>query len=303
MVVIGVCIIIYVGLGIVYIQQGPKQKEIDDKIRKTMAVVNKPLPSMEELQARYDAVNEALEPMEIPQALEVIVSIARENGIDVQPENGKFSINAPGPPKQQKMAQRTYNVLSFSNIKARGDFDTVMNFVSDLDAGSTLETMLVRRVDIDWVPVNLSEEEAARRAEFHAVIQAVAAMMEDNNLDGIPNPIRFAGRVAVNEMSAFPDVTTSAAEKGYTGTGAPSDGYVLYGHARVTTDNTSDYEVGNYIDVPVTQYYYICEADGTVRQFDGPELATAIEYFGSEEKVFETVAKLAIDLYTAVEQG
>ncbi|MBL7126770.1 MAG: hypothetical protein ISS58_06155, partial [Dehalococcoidales bacterium] len=129
MVVIGVCVIIYIGLGIVYLQQGPKQKDLEDKINKTMAVVSKPLPSMEQLQAKYDAVNEALEPMETPEALEVIVDIARDNGIDVEPEGGKFYINPPSAPKKTKMAQRTYSVLSFSNIRAQDDFDTVMNFI------------------------------------------------------------------------------------------------------------------------------------------------------------------------------
>ncbi|MQY80958.1 MAG: hypothetical protein GH158_01760, partial [Dehalococcoidia bacterium] len=66
MVAIGVCVLIYIGLGIVYMQQGPKQKDLEDKIQKTMAVVKKPLPSMEQLQAKYDDVNAALEPMETP---------------------------------------------------------------------------------------------------------------------------------------------------------------------------------------------------------------------------------------------
>jgi len=303
MIVIGVCVIIYIGLGIVYLQQGPKQKDLEDKIEKTMAVVSKQLPSMEQLQAKYDAVNAALEPMETPEALEVIVDIARDNGIDVEPEGGKFYINPPSAPKKTKMAQRTYSVLSFSNIKAQDDFDTVMNFISDLDAGSTLETMTVRTVNLEWVRINFPEGEVMRRAEFHAVIQAVADMMKDNNLAEIPSPINFEDGVAVNELTAFPDAITTAEEKGYTGTGTPSDGYILYEHARVTADNTSDYQVMSYIDKPVTEYYYTCEADGTVRQFDGPGLETATEYYGSEEIVFETVAKLAVDLYTMLEEG
>jgi len=266
-------------------------------------VVSKPLPSMEQLQAKYDDVNAALEPMETPEALKVIVDIARDNGIDVEPEGGKFYINPPSAPKKTKMAQRTYSVLSFSNIKAQDDFDTVMNFISDLDAGSTLETMTVRTVNLEWVRINFPEGEVMRRAEFHAVIQAVADMMKDNNLAEIPSPINFEDGVAVNELTAFPDAITTAEEKGYTGTGTPSDGYILYEHARVTADNTSDYQVMSYIDKPVTEYYYTCEADGTVRQFDGPGLETATEYYGSEEIVFETVAKLAVDLYTMLEEG
>ena len=305
MVVIGVCVIIYIGLGIVYMQQGPKQKDLEDKIEKTMAVVKKPLPSMEQLQAKYDAVNAALEPMETPEALKRIVGIARESGIDVNPESGKFHIPPASGSKQKEMTQRTYSVLSFDNIRAQGDFDTVMNFIANFDAGSTpeTETMIVRKVDLSWVQISFEEEEVMRRAEFRAVMQAVADMMKDNNLDEIPNPINFEGGVAVNELTAFPDAITTAEGKKYTGTGTPSDGYILYEHDRITADNTSDYQTVNYIDKPVTEYYYTCQADGTVRQFDGPEMETATEYYGSEEIVFETVAKLAVDLYTIHEKG
>ncbi len=303
MVVIGVCVIIYIGLGIVYMQQGPKQKDLEDKIEKTMAVVKKPLPSMEQLQAKYDAVNAALEPMETPEVLKEIVDIARESGIDVNPESGKFHIPPASGSKQKEMTQRTYSVLSFDNIRAQGDFDTVMNFISNFDAGSTRETMIVRKVDLSWVQISFEEEEVMRRAEFRAVMQAVADMMKDNNLDEIPNPINFEGGVAVNELTAFPDTITTAEGKGYAGTGTPSDGYMLYEHDRITADNTSDYQTMNYIDKPVTEYYYTCQADGTVRQFDGSEMETATEYYGSEEIVFETVAKLAVDLYTIHEKG
>lgn len=302
-VILGVCIIIYIGLGIVYIQQGPKQKELEDQIRKTMLVVNKPLPSMEELQAKYDAVNAALAPMETPEALEVIVDIAADNGIDVNPESNKFHITAPGKPKEKKLGERTYHVLSFDNVRAQSDFDTIMDFIADIDSGKTLETMILRRVDLEWVEVNLAQEEALRRAEFRAVMQAVADMMKDNNLEEIPNTVSFEKGLATNEMTAFPDATTTEDEKGYTGKGAPQDGYLLYEHDRITADNTTDYETVTYIDQAVTQYYYTCEADGTVRQFNGPDVATAIEYFGSEEIVYEVAARLAIDLYSKPAQG
>ncbi len=303
LVVLGVCVIIYIGLGFVYMQQGPKQKELEEKIMKTLVVVNKPLPSMEELQSKYDAVNAALEPMETPQALAAIVDIARQNGIDVTPESGKFHISPPGSPSARKMGERTYHVLSFSDVRAQADFDTMMNFISDLDTGKTVETMILKNVELSWVQLQLEEEEAMRRAEFSAVIQAVSDMMEDNSLEAVPKPINYEGGVAVNDMTAFPDVTTTAGEKGYTGAGAPADGYLLFEHDRITTDNTSDYQQMNYIVQPFTEYYYTCEADGTVRQFDGPEVETATEFFGSEEVVYEVMARLALDLYSRPPEG
>lgn len=302
-VILGVCIIMYVGMGIVYAQQAPKQKDLEDQVMKTLLVVNKPLPSMAELRAEYDAMNAALEPMETPEVLEVIVNIARESGIDVSPESGRLQITAPSTPKATKLGDSTYQVLSLNTVRVMGDFDSVMRFISDLDAGTTLETMVLRNVKLNWIQVSFKGDEVIRRAEFRAVIQAVTDMMEDNNLHEIPQPINFEGGVAVNEMTAFPDVTTTAEEKGYTGAGTPLDGYILYEHDRIMAENTTDYETMIYIDGPITEYYYTCEADGTVRQFDGPDLKTATEFFGSEEVARETIAVLALELYSKPAKG
>lgn len=303
LVALGVCVIIYIGLGFVYMQQGPKQKDLEEKIMKTMLVVNKPLPSMEELQAKYDAVNKALEPMETPEVLERIVDIARQNGVDVTPESGKFHIAPPSGPSSRKMGERTYHVLTFSDVRAQADFETMMNFISDLDTGKTVETMILKNVELSWIQLQLEQEEAMRRAEFSAVIQAVSDMMENNSLDMIPEPINYEDGVAVNDMTAFPDVTTTAREKGYIGAGTPADGYVLFEHDRIPTDNTSDYQQVSYIPQTFTEYYYTCEADGTVRQFDGPEVEEATEFFGSEETVYEVMARFAIDLYSRPPEG
>ena len=297
-VVLGICVIIYAGLGSVYIQQGPKQRDLEGQIMKTMAVVNKPLPSMEELQAKYDAVNEALSPLEIPEALAAIVAIAEKSGIDVSPDIKKFQISPPGKPGKKKMGEGTYLVYSFNNIKAQGNFDAVMSFVSDLDKGSTLKNMILKKADFKWVQINLNDEETARRAEFRAVITAVEEMMSENNLEVILEPVATGEETAVNDMAAFPDIATTVRSKGYTGAGEPRDGYVLYEHDRIIADNTTEYETVSYIEVPLTEYYYTCDSDGSVRQFDGPNLETATEYLSSEEIVFETIATVSVDLYT-----
>ena len=302
-IILGVCLIIYIGLGSVYLQQGPKQKDLEEQIMKTMVVVNKPLPSIEELQAKYDDVNEALAPIEIPEALEKIVGIAEKSGIDVSPEGRKFQINPPGKPGKKKIGEGTYQVITFSNIKAQGDFDAVMNFVADLDKGATLKTMILEKADFKWVQLNLAEEEVARRAEFRAVIQAVAEMMSENDLDAIPQPVASGEDLAVNDMAAFPDVATAVQSKGYTGAGEPRDGYLLCGHDRIIADNTTEYETVSYIDIPFTEYYYTCEEDGSVRQFDGPAPETATEYMDSEEVVFETVATVSVAIYTRPSGG
>jgi hypothetical protein len=297
-ILLGVCLILYAGLGFIYIQQEPKQKSIEEQISKTMAIVSKPLPDIKKLQAQYDAVNQKLVPVELTEALEIIVGIAEESGIDVDPNLNKLRIPSPTAPKTQTVGGATFTVQSFNQVKVQGDYDSVMSFIADLDSGSTNETMFLRRVDISHVEIRYTDEEAARRTEFREVIAAVLAMMTDNGLSKIPNPLNYKGGVATSNMTVFPDVTTTAVDKGYTGTANPKAGYLLYQHDRISSDDTTVFKTTNYIARRSTQYYYICEVDSTVRQFDGTDIAKATEYSGSEEFFVETVASVDIDLYT-----
>ncbi len=302
-VILGVCLIVYVGLAILYLQQGPEQKDLEEQINKTFLIVYKPLPSMDKLQAEYDEINLALTPLSVPDVLEIIVGIAEESGIDVDPANGKFHVLPPAKPQKKKMAVGTYEIISFQNIKVQGDYNNVMAFISDLDSGKTKQTMVLKRVRISQVEIRFGDEEADRRTEFRQVLSAVSDMMAENDITEIPNPINYEGGTATDDMMAFPDITTTAAEKGYTGTDTPWDGYLLYQHDRIFSDNTTEYETVSYIITPTTFYYYTCEADGSVRQFDGPDITTATEYFGSEEFEIETVAILSVDLYTKPVEG
>ena len=297
-VVIGVCLIIYAGLGFVYLQQGAKQADLEEQIDKTMLIVSKPLPSIEELQAKYDDANLALAPVAIPDALQIVVDIARESGVDVDPANGKFHIPPPSGPQEKKMGESTYHILSLSGIRVKGNHDSVMSFISDLDSGKTMETIVLNKVEIRQIEIGLEEEEAAKRAEFREVSAAVVEMMANNGLTEVPNPINYDGGTATNDMTAFTDNTTTVAEKGYTGTGTPKNGYVLYEHDQISTDNSTEFETVSYVTMPTTQYYYTCGTSGTVRQFDGPDVATATEYLSSEKVDMETVANLNVVLYT-----
>ena len=297
MVILGVCLIVYVGLAILYLQQEPKQKDLEAQINKTFLIVSKPLPSMDELQAECDEVNLALTPLPVPDVLEIIVGIAEESGIDVDPANGKFNIPPPAKPQKKEMAGGTYEIISLRNIMAQGDYDNVVAFLSDLDSGKTKQNMVLKRVKVSQVEIRFKDEEASRRAEFRQVLSAVSDMMADNDITEIPNPINYDGGTAMSNMAAFPDITTTAAEKGYTGTGTPNDGYLLYQHDRIFSDNTTEYETTSYIITPTTLYYYTCETNGSVRQFDGSDITTATEYFGSEEVEIETMAIVDVALY------
>ena len=307
LILVGICLIMYISLGIIYVQQGGKQRDLEKQITQVSIIVSKPLPSDEKLKAEFDEVNLSLAPLAVKVVLDKILGIAKKSGIDVDPASGKFDIPAPGEPVERKMGEGTYQVLSLKKIRVQGDYDSVMAFISDLDSGKTLETMFLKGVNISQTEFSVKAEEQTRREEFRTVSLAVLSLMIDN-ITEIPNPIDYAGGTAVNflgddpdtegTVEGFPDITTTAADRGYTGTGTPGDGYMLYEHDRISTDNTTQFETVSYINMRTTQYYYTSEADGTVRQFDGPDVATATEYLNIETAVF-----LDVELYTKPLEG
>ncbi len=307
----GFLLIIYIALGILYLQQGAQQRQFEQQIVKLSAILAKPLPSTEELQAQYEEANLALAPMTDYDAVGILVSIAEESGIDIDVASGKFKVPA-ATINTVTVGEGKYQVRSFSGIHVQGDYENVLAFISDLDSGKTLQTIVLKRVTTRQVEVEFTGTEAARRAEFREVASAVKAMMNDNGLSEIPNPINFAGGVATNLMGddpdteevveGFPDNTTTTVIKGYSGNATPRAGYVLYEHDKISTDNSTQFETVSYIGVLTTQYFYTCEADGTVRQFDGPYVTTATEYFGSEPSKMETIATVDVDIYTKPEE-
>jgi hypothetical protein len=304
---VGFLVIIYVALGILYIQQGTKQTGLEEQISKLSLVVAKPLASSEQLQAEYDAAMTALSPMTARDAIAMLVNIAEESGIDVDPDSDKFSV-MPATVREEKLGEGNYRILSFKNISVEGDYESVMAFISDLDSGETLKTMVLRKVSVRQVEVQYEEEEEARRAEFRNIEAAVIAMMIDNGLSEIPHPLDYgAETVATNDMTVFPDFASDWGSIGGkvtdpdgTAYAAGDDlGYVLYGHDR--TGGGAPGPSVNYVTMAQTTYYYTCEADGTVHQYDGPEIATATEYeMGAETS---TVATVDVDIYTKPSGG
>ena len=294
LVIFGFFLIIYAALGIVYFQQGAKQGEFEEQIAKISAIVVKPMPSAEKLQAEYDEVNRNLAPLTVKTALDIIVNIAEGSGIDVDPDSSELKIPPLTSPREEKMDGGTYQVLPFKNIKVQGDYDSVIAFISALDSGEKMETLVLTGVDVKQVEFRASAEEETRREEFRNVSLVVMDMMTDNELSALPNPMDFAGGVATNFMGdnpntwgtieGFPDNTTVAADRGYTGTETPRKGYVLYEHDKIIADATANFTTTSYISVLETEYYYTCKADGTVRQFDGPDVTEATEYPKSERE-------------------
>ncbi len=154
LIMVGLVVIIYIGLGFTYVQQGMKQEGLDEEVKQLTLWVANPLPQTEDLQAKYDEATRNLAPMAVPDVIAMIVDIARERGIDVSPDGGKFSIPSPGKLVTEKVGDGEYQVLVISNIKVEGEYSTVMGFISDLGSDKELKNMVLKKLDITWLRTN-----------------------------------------------------------------------------------------------------------------------------------------------------
>ncbi|MBI4185978.1 MAG: hypothetical protein HY530_00530 [Chloroflexi bacterium] len=162
LILVGALLIILVAMGIIYLQQGAKQGDLEEQSAKLSLVVAKPLPDAKELKAKYDEVNQALAPLDVPAALEMIVGIAHDSGIDTTAGSGKLTIPPPAKPKAQKVGEGSYQVLSLNSVKVLGDYDSVVAFISAIDSGNTPETktMVLKRLDIRQAQVARGKQQA-----------------------------------------------------------------------------------------------------------------------------------------------
>jgi hypothetical protein len=105
--------------------------------------------------------------------------------------------------------------------------------------------------------LNKGEADFQQR-ELHLVQSGVIAMMADNSIATIPNPVA----APTDDMGAFPDATTPAEAKGLLD--GDKAGYLLYGH-----DKTPDGEAKPlffYVNFARTTWTYTVTRDGTVIQ-------------------------------------
>jgi len=118
-----------------------------------------------------------------------------------------------------------------------------------------------------WYKGEIEEEELeAAETELANVQAATIAMMIDNKLTELPNPVTEP----TNDMSAFPDNTSACGVDkindwdGNAYQSGDKDGYILYQHD-TTADNMQSNLV-NYINMQYTSGTYTVDADGTVTQ-------------------------------------
>jgi prepilin-type N-terminal cleavage/methylation domain-containing protein len=121
--------------------------------------------------------------------------------------------------------------------------------------------------------IGRGEDEAAD-TEFSNVQSAVVAMMVDNQLVTLPNPVDGTAYPATANMSLFPDRSICATDKingptqaGGTTTytnGSDKDYYILYKHD-IYADAASN-ETVNYVATEMCKGTYTVDASGTVTQ-------------------------------------
>ncbi len=178
---IGFLVIIYVAFGFVYWQQSSKQKDLEEQVTKVSLIVAKPLTSKEKLNAEYAEVNSALATMTASDAIAILVGIAEKSGIDVAPASDKLIVPS-ATVREEKVDEGTYQVFSFKDISAQGSYDNVMAFISDLDSGTTKETMVLKRVTINQIEIKgegEEETEGEEEVEIGTRIEANATLDVD----------------------------------------------------------------------------------------------------------------------------
>ncbi|MFC2070642.1 hypothetical protein ACFLTB_05685 [Chloroflexota bacterium] len=291
-------------------QQGTLQKTAEQNIAQIKPVLSKELPSRVELQAEYDRAIQTLIQMTDGDAIITLVNMAKDNGIDVSKDAGKFSVPVASY-GSMSVGQDNYRFIAFSGIHIQGAIDDVMDLLNDIQSGAYIETMVLKRVTVSETSIQYGGEEGGRRAEFREIIQALDVMTEDNGLLSILNPISYGAGLATNFMGdnpettsimeGFPDNITTAIEKGYTGNTTIKNGYILFGHDKVLPDDPTQYQSVNYYSDYNTNYYYTCESNGLVRQWSDSDVSIAKEYTETAGSTMELKASIDINIYIASE--
>ena len=122
-------------------------------------------------------------------------------------------------------------------------------------------------------------ETEAQETEFANIQSAVVAMMTDNGIDELPNPVTSR----TNNMFLFPDATSDDSDGpdtdtvgdkvadpdgnlyDFTAAGDDVTGYRLYQHD--ITGNSDNASLVNYVATSTTTFWYTVDSMGTVTQY------------------------------------
>ncbi|MBA7681381.1 hypothetical protein ES703_89719 [subsurface metagenome] len=155
-------------------------------------------------------------------------------------------------------------------------------------------------VEVPTFESSTEGELEAAETELANIQAATHALMVDNELSELPNPVT----VATNDMSAFPDTSVCGADKindwdGNAYQSGDKDGYILYQHD-IDADNTQNNLV-NYVATQYTTYWYYVDAAGTVTQVPTSAPETAPDVVQEKVKDIESIMGRAEGLGIHVE--
>jgi len=115
--------------------------------------------------------------------------------------------------------------------------------------------------------IGAGEEEAAE-TEFSTIQAAVHAMMVDNEISELPDPVETGVDTQTNKMTEFPDTCDYSDKADATGLNYQSGdkgGFILYAHD-VEPDNKQD-DLVNYVATNQTSFWYTTDEFGTITQY------------------------------------
>src|SRR3990172_3411623 len=127
----GIILIIYVALGVLYMQQAPQQRDLADQMNKLSAILRTPLTSIDPLNAENEAIYKKLAPLSDAEAIAMLVNLAKTSGIDVTEGVRKFQIPIPSR-STVSVGSGSYQLLSFKGIFVQGAPDKIASFISTL---------------------------------------------------------------------------------------------------------------------------------------------------------------------------
>jgi len=114
-------------------------------------------------------------------------------------------------------------------------------------------------------------EPEAKATELADIQSAVIAMMVDNLLAELPNPVSDPAN-RTNNMGEFPDTSVCGTDKITDPDGQPyiiafdKDGFIIYGHDIKGSDGAIN--LVNYVTTNITVSWYTVDKQGNVTQWD-----------------------------------
>ena len=152
-ILIGLFVIIYAAMGLIYFQQQREQSDLEALIDQRTATVSQPVELSEEEEANYEAAQQAITTGLVDEdeirifredVIEKVLEIAETLGFDADDITSfTYSDNL----RTETIGETSYKVIPFQ-IKIEGDYNKVIAFISTLDSMPDMKTFVLKDVDI-----------------------------------------------------------------------------------------------------------------------------------------------------------